>query len=128
MLYADTSALAKLVLSEPESEALRAFVRGRGTLASSALVLTELTRAARRLRPELEPQARGLVATLVLIDVDREVLTIAARLPPPEIRTLDAIHIATALALGDDLEAVLTYDARMTDATRAAGLVVEAPA
>ena len=128
MLYADTSALAKLVLSEPESEALRGYMRERGPFVSSALATTELIRAARRLRLGLEAQAEQLLTTLVLIDVDRDVLQTASTVAPPEVRTLDAIHIASALALGRELEAVLTYDVRMAEAARAAGLRVVAPA
>ena len=128
MLYADTSALAKLVLAERESEALREYLHNRGVLISSALAVTELVRATRRLRPELEQQATRLLETVVLVDVVHEVLTVAAMLTPPEVRTLNAIHIATALALGDELDAMLTYDSRMIDAARGAGLHVEAPA
>ncbi len=128
MLYADTSALAKLVLAEPESEALRSYLRDRGGLISSALVVTELVRATRRLRPDLEVQARRLLATIALVDVDGEVLALATTLAPVEMRTLDAIHIATALALGDEIEAILTYDSRMIDAARGAGLHVDTPA
>lgn len=128
MLYADTSALAKLVLTEPESPALLAYLDGRGGVVTSALVTTELVRAVRRLQPNLEPRAYALIAGLTLIEVDREVLAAAATLPPPEMRTLDAIHLATALALGGEIEALLTYDVRMAAAARAAGLRAEAPA
>lgn len=128
MLYADTSALAKLVLSERESGALREYLRARGPLVSSALAVTELGRATRRLRPELEAQAMQLLAATVLIEVDRELLTDAATVAPIDVRTLDAIHIASALALGDELEVVLTYDTRMAAAARVAGLRVESPA
>lgn len=128
MLYADTSALVKLVLTEPESLALLAYLGGRSGVVTSALVTTELVRAVRRLQPDLEPRAHALISGLTRVDVDRGVLTAAAALPPSEMRSLDAIHLATALALGAELDAVLTYDARMAEAARAAGLRVEAPA
>ena len=127
MWYADTSALAKLVLREPGSAALRAALRDAGELVASALVTTELTRAARRVRPDLGPRIAALLDTLFLVDLDRDILTAAAALPPPEVRTLDAIHVATALVLGDALDAVVTYDSRMGEAARAAGLAVIAP-
>ncbi len=128
MLYADTSALAKLVLTEPESSALLAYLDGRGGVVTSALVTTELIRAVRRLEPDLEPRAHALIAGLVRIEVDREVLTAAATLSPSEMRSLDAIHLATALALSDEVEALITYDSRMAAAALAAGMRVEAPA
>ncbi len=128
MLYADTSALAKLVLTEPESSALLAYLDGRGGVVTSALATTELIRAVRRLEPDLEPRAHALIAGLVRIEVDREVLTAAATLSPSEMRSLDAIHLATALALSDEVEALITYDSRMAAAALAAGMRVEAPA
>ena len=127
MLYADSSALVKLVLAETESDALDAYLGDR-PLASSAFARTELVRAVRRLRPDREEAAIALLASLDFIDINREVLTRAATLPPPQLRSLDAIHLASALALGEELEALLTYDARMAEAARAAGLHVESPA
>ena len=128
MLYLDTSALAKLVLAEPESNALRDYLRDGSVVISSALVTTELMRATRRLRPELEQQAMLLLSTVVLVNVDRQLLAAAATLARPEVRTLDAIHIATAIAVGDALDAMLTYDARMGEAARSAGIRVDVPA
>ncbi|TAK75913.1 MAG: PIN domain-containing protein [Dehalococcoidia bacterium] len=128
MIYADTSALVKLVLTEPESSALLVYLRGRGDVVTSALAQTELVRTVRRLEPDLEPRARALIAGLIQVEVGGEVLAAAAALSPPELRTLDAVHLATALALGGELDAVVTYDARMAAAARSAGLRVEAPA
>ena len=127
MLYADTSALTKLVLSERESEAFRAYVIDRERLVSSVLVITELVRATHRVRPDLDEEARAILADLTLLNLDRAILDAAGTLPPPQIRTLDAIHIASALTLGGELEALVTYDARMAEAARAARLRVEAP-
>ena len=128
MLFADTSALAKLVMDEPESVALRAYLVGRGPIVASAIAATELVRVVRRLNPGLEGAAQDLLDTLTLVDLNAEMLTAAATLPPPAMRTLDAIHLATALAVGAELDAVLTYDARMAEAARAVGLRTEAPA
>lgn len=127
MLYADSSALTKLVLDERESTALLAYLRDRGPIASSIIALAELIRAVRRLRPDLEADANAVLDGITLIDLDRESLETAATLEPAAIRTLDAIHIATALALGNDLEAIVTYDARMAAAARTAALEVATP-
>lgn len=127
MLYADTSALAKLVLDEPESPALRLYFAGAGPVLTSAITATELVRAACRVHPDLEAAASAVVGALTLVDLDIGILAAAGRLAPPAIRTLDAIHLATALAMGAELDVVLTYDARMAEAARATGLRVEAP-
>jgi len=127
VLYIDTSALAKLILEEPEPPALQDYLSGAGTVVSSAVALTELVRAACRVRSDLEGEARQLLEHVVLVNVDRRVLERAATLSPREIRTLDAIHLATAQMLGDELEVIVTYDARMGQAAREAGVKVDAP-
>lgn len=127
MLYVDGSALAKLLLPESESDALRAYVNDRGRVASSVIVGVEVRRAVRRVRPDLREDVERVLAALVQVELAAAILMTAAALDPPEVRSLDAIHIASALALGDELEAVVTYDARMAEAARAAGLRVEAP-
>ncbi len=127
MLYLDSSALVKLVLGERETDVLRVWVEGR-PLASSAVAVTELLRAVRRADPEREPEARLILTALVLLDLSMDVLERAAAVPPTTLRSLDAIHIATALTLGEELDALVTYDARMADAARLAGLRVDAPA
>ena len=127
MLYADTSAVAKLVLNEPESAALQEYLKTRPGLASSALIATELMRSVRRSRPDLEEEASLLLARIALIDVDRVILRMAGRLEPVSLRSLDVIHLATAISLGGSLDALITYDARMSEAAREAGIPVEAP-
>lgn len=128
MLYLDSSALVKLVLTERETAALRERLRGHEALATSVLAVTEVLRTVRRVAPAREADVRPVLSNLVLLDLSVEVLERAAAIPPPALRTLDAIHIATALALGDELDALVTYDARMVDAARGAGLRVDAPA
>lgn len=128
MLYADTSALAKLVLEEPEAPSLRSYLAAVGPVTTSAITATELVRAVRRVDPGLEAAANTVIDALTLADLDIGILTVAGTLAPPQMRTLDAIHVATALALGGELDAVVTYDARMAAAARSAGLRVEAPA
>lgn len=125
MLYVDSSALAKLLLPGSESDALRAYLDDRGRVASSVIVGVEVRRAVRRVRPDLREDVERVLAAPVQVELAAAILMTAVALDPPEVRSLDAIHIA--LALGDELEAVVTYDARMAEAARAAGLRVDAP-
>lgn len=128
MFYADTSALVKLAVTEAESGALRAWLRSSGaSLATSDLARTELLRAVRRAAPGAAAAARDLLTRLMLVTASAEVFDEAARLDPVELRSVDAVHLATALALGDDLDGVLTYDDRLADAARALGVPVIAP-
>ncbi len=129
-LYLDTSAAVKLVQEEPGSLALHRWLLGRqgSVLASSLLLHTELLRATRRGRPDLLAQARDLLARVVLIDLAWEVCERAAMLDPDGMRSLDALHLASALALAEDLEGIVTYDTRLADAALTLGLQVHAPA
>ncbi len=133
LLYADASALVKLVRSERESPALRSYIEG-AELISSALVLAELTRAIRRaaaLNPSL-PLAETLVAADELLDalatipLDRGLLDGAGAITEPALRTLDAIHVAAA-ASAMPLDAFVSYDERQSAAARLAGLRTLAP-
>jgi len=124
--YADSSALIKLVVAERESDALRAYLRGERPT-SSVIAYAEVLRAARRRGAGAEDEARALLRALTLIAIDDAILETAATLEPAAIRTLDAIHLATALVVGDDLDAIVTYDGRMATAARTASLEVAAP-
>lgn len=127
-LYFDTSALVKLVVAEPETTALRDAVRASTTdRVSSDLTRTELVRTVRRGAPDHVLSAREVLEALTLIPVTTEVFEAAGRLEPRTLRALDALHLAAALSLGDDLEAVVTYDHRLADACRANGVAVLAP-
>jgi predicted nucleic acid-binding protein len=127
MLYLDASALVKLVISEPESAPLQRFIRGDRSLASSEIARVELYRAVRR-DPSVSVSGADLVlSALRLVKLDEPLSRAAAELEPPTLRTLDAIHVASALQLGPDLEALVTYDMRMADAARRAGLAVASP-
>lgn len=128
MYYLDTSALVKLVVREPESDALVAWIQSHSDVATSDLTRTELTRAVRRGAPELLARARDLLGRVTLITATPRIFDEAGRLDPIALRTLDAVHLASALELGDDLESVVTYDVRMGDAARRLGLPVTAPA
>lgn len=132
--YLDTSAAVKLVQEEPGSTALVAWLRegegereGERELASSMLLHTELLRATRRARPDLLAAARALLDHVALLDVSREVCDRAGLLEPDGMRSLDALHLASALALAEDLEGIVTYDTRLRDAALALGLEVVAP-
>lgn len=128
MLYLDTSALAKLVVREAESTALRNLLAAkREPRFSSALAHAELLRAARRFGAEAMTTARQVLAEVHLIDVTREVLENAGTIEAGVLRTLDAVHLATAALVQERLEAVVTYDRRMQEAAHALGFEVVAP-
>lgn len=126
-LYLDASALVKLVVPESETGALTAFVESRGVLTSSSIALAEVSRAVRRHGPAAIVAGRQLLRRLDLVQVDDELLELAGEIDEP-LRTLDAIHVASALELGDELEALVTYDAQLARAAEALGLPVAAPA
>jgi predicted nucleic acid-binding protein len=130
LVYLDSSALVKLVVTEPESTALMELLRARPDRVSSALALTEVPRALRRagFGTRERRRARELLARVALVDTDRRILAAAAALDPPALRTLDAIHLATALAVREDLAALVTYDRRLRAAAEHAHLDVLAPA
>lgn len=130
LIYLDSSALVKLVVSEPESASLISLLGAWPHRISSGLALTELPRAVRRagFGAAVRRRAEQVLARVALVDVDRRILTAAASLDPPTLRTLDAIHVATALVLGEDLGALITYDARLAAAARHAEIEVLAPA
>ncbi len=126
--YLDASAIVKLIVREPESEALECWLGdGRQEIVSCALVRTEVVRAAGPWGPEAILRARRLLDRLDLIVLDDELLDLAGELVEP-LRSLDAIHVAAALELGEELEAFVTYDRQMTRAAEALGLTVVAPA
>ena len=127
-LYLDSSAFVKLLVEEAETVALRAFVAN--TIArrtSSALLRTESLRAVRHLGPDALATVREALRRVDLIGIDDRILDVAGTLEPQVLRTLDAIHLATALAVGDDLAAIVTYDEKMIDAARLMGLSTATP-
>lgn len=127
--YLDTSAAVKLLMVEPESPALRRWLRGQPERASAALLRVELVRAVRRAGlPRLIPEARRLLAGVHLIRLDDALLDRAGDLDPTELRSLDSIHLAAAASLGDDLAAVVSYDERLLAAATSMGLPTATPA
>ena len=130
MVYLDSSAIVKLVVPEPESEALRRFLADHEDRVASGLVRVEVLRALRRTHGRSRaapPRAEQILEGIALVAVDEAILHDAAALGPAPLRSLDAVHLATALSL-DGLEALVTYDPRLRVAAVAAGLDVESPA
>lgn len=127
MIYVDTSALAKLVAAEPETESLRTYFRERAMVpaASSELTLVELRRAALRRGRETMESVEDVLARVDTYPLTREVIARASSLNPVALRTLDALHVATALEIR--ATAVVTYDQRMMQACLANGLDSIAP-
>jgi predicted nucleic acid-binding protein len=126
LAYLDTSAFVKTVVEEAESGRLRARLPEWPRRASSALLRTEAVRAVRPHGSEALERAREKIEELELLHVDRSILDAAADLDV-EARTLDAIHLASALALGPDLGVLVTYDARMARAAGELGIETVAP-
>ena len=125
--YLDSSAIIKLAAEEPESAALRHFLRRRHRLASSALSQTEVARALMDDGPVAVRRGWEVLQTVNLIRVNDSVLVLAGELLPAELRSLDAIHLATAQLLGRDFGRVVTYDERMQEAARVLGMRVVSP-
>ena len=124
-VYIDTSAAAKLFIAEPESPALRQWLGSlaRPQLISSALLAVELIRVLSLARPAAIPAAERFLAEAIdIVEITPPVLADAVRIPPPGLRTLDAIHLATAFDLGQVIDVVLSYDRLLTTAARNAGL------
>jgi len=119
----------KLVVEETESAALRSYLERGGPLFASRIAAVELRRAVRRLDERAaDAQAEMLLGSVRLIELDDQLSRAAGELLPAALRTLDAIHVAAALALGDECDAFVSYDDQLNDAARAAGLAVHSPA
>jgi predicted nucleic acid-binding protein len=119
--YLDSSAIVKLAIREPESAALRRYLRGKRPLVSSALARTEVLRALLPAGDEAVARGRSVLQRLDLVRVNDRVLNAAGVMPPHGLRSLDAIHLATAQQLGPELTALVTYDVRMVTAAKHLG-------
>jgi len=127
--YLDTSALVKLVVAEAESSSLDRWISETDAVAvSSDLARTELARAVRRGSPHLMGRAREVLDSLNLVKLSTSTFEEAGRLEPTTLRGLDALHLAAALRLADDLDGLVTYDERLAEAAAALGVPVVAPA
>ena len=125
--YVDASALVKLVILEPGSEAMLRWYIESERVVTSRVGLVETGRAARR-RDHDAIRLGRVLGSIEIIECDATIGERAAALPPATVRTLDAIHVASALELGSALDAFVTYDERLADAARMAGLPVVTPA
>ncbi|MBA3850939.1 MAG: type II toxin-antitoxin system VapC family toxin [Chloroflexi bacterium] len=125
--YLDSSAIVKLIVPEAESEALRAWLAERPLRATSAIARTEVMRAIRPEGSDAIAAARAIFLAVDLVSVSDSILEAAAMLPPTTLRTLDAIHLATAVSIGEDLGAVVTYDHRMVEGATKLGLPTASP-
>jgi uncharacterized protein len=126
-IYLDSSAIVKLVVDEPESAALRRYLRRRRPLVSSALARTEVLRAVLLEGEDGLARARDVLSSVELIRLNNRVLDAAGVLRPEDVRSLDAIHLATAQQLGSDLGRLVAYDERMLEAANTLGLRTHAP-
>ena len=129
MIVFHSSALTKFVVREQETGPLHAWLAAHGEDAWSASSLTrvEVVRAVARAQVAAVPATRRLLAGLDLVPLSPDLLEVAADLGPPSLRTLDALHLATALGLGPALDAFVVYDERLARAAADAGLPVVAP-
>jgi predicted nucleic acid-binding protein len=125
-VYLDTSALVKLIAEEEESDDLLDFV-GDDEIVSSLLARTELVRAVARKHERFIEAAEALLSDLSYVAVNRVVTGAAAWVQPWTLRSLDAIHVSSAVRMGAGLRAVVTYDDRMVAVARSAGLDVASP-
>ena len=122
----DSSALVKLIIRESDSDELRRFVGDR-EMATSQISRVELIRAVARNQPDSVEAAQDLLGELTLISISRLITSRAAWVPPPSLCSLDALHVASANTMRDSLDALVTYDGRMIEAGRMAGLRVASP-
>jgi predicted nucleic acid-binding protein len=125
-VYVDSSALVKLVVAEAGSSILKGWLRGRSVV-SSSIARVEVERAVRRIGATGHPTSGDVLGEVDLVACDDVILASAATLDPIEMRSLDAIHLATALRIVADLDAFVTYDRQLGRSAVAAGLRVESP-
>jgi uncharacterized protein len=126
--YLDASAFVKLVVREPESDALVRALEDWPRRVSSSLLMVEAARAGARVSEEASRRAEALLTGVTLLPPDLDLLRSAARQGPARLRSLDAIHLATALSLGEELGAFFAYDERLRTAAEAASIRMESPA
>lgn len=126
MLYLDSSAIVKLVAREVGTMELVGSLRDDPEAVSSALAWTEVVHAVRRSGGRTA-RAEAVLERIALVPIDDGIIRSASRQLPTTLRTLDAIHLATAVSLVPDVAALVTYDERLAEAARGAGLEVRAP-
>jgi predicted nucleic acid-binding protein len=127
VVYLDSSALVKLVVVEPESRALRRYLRSERERVSCFLARTEVLRAVRPVGAPAIERARRVLRGVHLIRLDDTLLDAAGMTELGSVRSLDAIHLAAAQLVAPSLSAIVTYDRRMAAAAKSLGFPVEAP-
>lgn len=130
MIYLDSAAVVKLAHAEPESPALRHWLDDRAETGWVSSVLTEIEsfRALARYAPDAVSRLPAVLDQINLVDLDPRIRTLARTVRPVTVRSLDAIHLGTALHSRSGLTSFVTYDKRLLDAARAAGLPIRSPA
>lgn len=130
-VYLDSSAIVKVVVQEPGWQALEAYLRDHAARAVSRIASVEVARALARIygldANAVAERLRFAFQRLIVIEFDTEVASAAAQIRPATLRSLDSIHLASAAELGDDLVAVVTYDARMLTAAKELGFPTASP-
>jgi predicted nucleic acid-binding protein len=124
--YLDTSAFLKLIVDEESSSAMRNWYTANDQVWSSHLLYTEALRAAQRLQIDLQLVQEAL-DTVTLILPSAATYTSAGRLEPHRLRSLDALHLASAIEIGSDLDGIVVYDQRLADAARDTSIEVVSP-
>lgn len=129
MIYLDTSALLKTVFMEEHSPALVAYIQDNDAdgFVSSVLLTVEMRRAVQRINPRYLPKADVELNRVALVTLSDAIVEYASRFPDPGLRSLDAIHVATALLVRKELTAVVSYDERMVAVAQSEGLPVVSP-
>ena len=129
MIYLDSSALLKLIHTEAETPALREWLAGQEEVpaVSSVLARIEVTRACRHYSEAARVEAAGMLAGLDVIPLTDEVVAVAGEVGESSLRSLDAIHLASALAIRAELSAVCVYDRRLFAAVESSGFSVASP-
>ena len=128
LVYLDSSAIIKFVFDEPETAALADFLRDWPNRVSSVLARMEVLRTSRRVADSMVTRREQQILTGVhLLRADDGLLTAAAAIEPAALRTLDSIHLATALSLGSELAGMVVYDRNLRKAARSHGLTVWSP-
>lgn len=119
----------KLLFEEPETGALLDLLAAWPQRVSSVISAVEVPRVVRRAGagPAIEARAKDVIDHLALIDLDPAIVEAAASVPPASLRSLDAIQLASALSLGDEVGAFVAYDRRLVEAAGAAGVAVLTP-
>ena len=127
LTYIDSSAIVKLVVAEPEIKDAATLPLSPPTAREQALARTEVARALMPAGPEAVARGEDVLRRIQLLRVNDRVLGEAGRMEPAELRSLDAIHLASARQLGPSVKQIVTYDERMAEAARASGWSVAAP-